>query len=425
MPIPAPKTDENQKDFLKRFMADPIMVKEYPDEKQRYAVGLEQWKEKISAAQAIADGWWDITASETPFVGSIGGKPARHEFSKEDIKTLANGYNPDVLEAPVKIEHKDDGPAHGWIAALRTQLRNGKLYLQAQLKQVSEALQIALAAGSYRSRSAEIYIDFQGSGKPYLCGLAFLGAAEPAVKGLRSYPSLASEMLSRGESAAGLILCSGAGPPEDEIFLSVPDDFNFETEEVSEMDAKVITDAIGTGFDKILTTFKGGTQDTEAAEKLQAAEAEKADLETKLVAAEAKAKEAEDKIKAADAEAQLATFKTGVEKAKDENRIIPADAKMFLELGEKMNEENRKLILEDISAREPNKLLAELSAPSHKGNATNRTALARKAAEKVWASQENVDEKDKKLSLASWDLMDANEKMTFTEAMKLVAAAAD
>jgi hypothetical protein len=38
MPIPTPKQGENCKDFVKRCMKNPTMVKEYPDIKQRYAI---------------------------------------------------------------------------------------------------------------------------------------------------------------------------------------------------------------------------------------------------------------------------------------------------------------------------------------------------------------------------------------------------
>lgn len=45
MPLPRPKDDESKKDFLARCMGDPVMVEEYDDEAQRYAVCLNLWKE--------------------------------------------------------------------------------------------------------------------------------------------------------------------------------------------------------------------------------------------------------------------------------------------------------------------------------------------------------------------------------------------
>jgi len=44
MPIPKPKPNETKDEFIKRCMADEVMVNEYPDEKQRYAICLTQFE---------------------------------------------------------------------------------------------------------------------------------------------------------------------------------------------------------------------------------------------------------------------------------------------------------------------------------------------------------------------------------------------
>lgn len=46
MPMPKPGDDESKKDFLSRCMGDDIMVSEYEDEKQRYAICNSLWEEK-------------------------------------------------------------------------------------------------------------------------------------------------------------------------------------------------------------------------------------------------------------------------------------------------------------------------------------------------------------------------------------------
>lgn len=38
MPIPKPTTSENEEEYIERCMSDPIMLEEYPTERQRYAV---------------------------------------------------------------------------------------------------------------------------------------------------------------------------------------------------------------------------------------------------------------------------------------------------------------------------------------------------------------------------------------------------
>lgn len=46
MPLPKPKKDENHDDFIARCMGNDVMLSEYPDEKQRYAVCQTQWDDK-------------------------------------------------------------------------------------------------------------------------------------------------------------------------------------------------------------------------------------------------------------------------------------------------------------------------------------------------------------------------------------------
>jgi len=45
MPIPKPKPEETQNEFMKRCMTDPTMEKEFPKSKQRIAVCLDAYRE--------------------------------------------------------------------------------------------------------------------------------------------------------------------------------------------------------------------------------------------------------------------------------------------------------------------------------------------------------------------------------------------
>ena len=45
MPIPEPKEKEKKDDFIQRCMSDDIMLKEIPDESQRYIICLTQWRD--------------------------------------------------------------------------------------------------------------------------------------------------------------------------------------------------------------------------------------------------------------------------------------------------------------------------------------------------------------------------------------------
>lgn len=46
MPIPIPRENEDKNAFIQRCMSDQVMVAEFPDEKQRYAVCLRQFESK-------------------------------------------------------------------------------------------------------------------------------------------------------------------------------------------------------------------------------------------------------------------------------------------------------------------------------------------------------------------------------------------
>jgi len=46
MPLPEPKPNENQDEFIERCMGDETMKDEFPDDKQRLAVCFSQWKQK-------------------------------------------------------------------------------------------------------------------------------------------------------------------------------------------------------------------------------------------------------------------------------------------------------------------------------------------------------------------------------------------
>ena len=83
--------------------------------------------------------------------------------------------------APAGQEHQ--GPAYGWVESLKLVGET----LVARLKQVPEEIKALADAGRYKHRSAEIFLDFQGTGRKYLKRIAMLGAAVPAVKGLAPF----------------------------------------------------------------------------------------------------------------------------------------------------------------------------------------------------------------------------------------------
>lgn len=46
MPLPKPKQDESENDFISRCMTNETMKKEFPKSDQRYAVCQKEWDKK-------------------------------------------------------------------------------------------------------------------------------------------------------------------------------------------------------------------------------------------------------------------------------------------------------------------------------------------------------------------------------------------
>jgi hypothetical protein len=122
-------------------------------------------------------------------------KPGRHTamsgaslaFSESDLAASAAAYDPAVFQAPIVVGHpKTDDPAYGWVSALA--FADGAL--EASPDQVDPAFAEIVEAGRYKKISAAFYAPEAPNnpvpGVYYLRHVGFLGAAAPAVKGLRS-----------------------------------------------------------------------------------------------------------------------------------------------------------------------------------------------------------------------------------------------
>ncbi|MCA3421002.1 MAG: peptidase [Roseomonas sp.] len=108
------------------------------------------------------------------------------EFREADLAATAAAYDPALGEAPLVVGHpKTDAPAYGWVRALRAE--GGDLV--AEPHQVEPAFAEMVQAGRFKKISASFYTPSHPSNpKPgafYLKHVGFLGAAAPAVKGLR------------------------------------------------------------------------------------------------------------------------------------------------------------------------------------------------------------------------------------------------
>lgn len=102
-------------------------------------------------------------------------------YSPDDLGRIAADYDAAQHEAPVTVDHAQNGPAAGWVSALR-QMGDR---LVATLTRLTPDLRAALRNATLRKRSIELDRSFAATGRPYLKAVSFLGAAPPEVKGLR------------------------------------------------------------------------------------------------------------------------------------------------------------------------------------------------------------------------------------------------
>ena len=108
-------------------------------------------------------------------------------FSAEDLAEIASSYDPDVNPAPLVVGHpRLDAPAYGWTRGLSV---NDAGVLVADPDQVEPAFAEMVRDGRFKRVSAELYPrEHPGNptpGRLHLKHIGFLGAAAPAVKGLK------------------------------------------------------------------------------------------------------------------------------------------------------------------------------------------------------------------------------------------------
>jgi hypothetical protein len=145
----------------------------------------------------------DVTDVELCATGTWRASTGETTITRADLEAMLAARD-DVDHAPVRLGHRsslnaelgDGAPAYGWVVPTRIENRNGRDVLIGDLKDVPAKLAEAMPS-AYRRRSAEIGWRVNGvSGvvhKAALVGIALLGIAAPAVKGLADALSFHSE----------------------------------------------------------------------------------------------------------------------------------------------------------------------------------------------------------------------------------------
>lgn len=130
MPIPRLKTGEAEKDFLSRCMDDAVMTSEYPQEKQRYAICLDQWeKDKMKAKflsmkqetdlGPVPPEWFQIFPAGQILI--LDDEPAI--MDEESAVLVINGFEGSGNDMVIDYEHQtlsgERAPAAGWIKEMQ------------------------------------------------------------------------------------------------------------------------------------------------------------------------------------------------------------------------------------------------------------------------------------------------------------------
>ncbi len=110
------------------------------------------------------------------------------EFSKSDLKQIAETYDPQTHEAPIRIGHEDNDkvPSWGWVKGVK--LKGDQLYAEVEFSPLMENY---VNNGLYKKVSASFYSPESKinpePGNWSLRHVAMLGAQPPAVKGLKGF----------------------------------------------------------------------------------------------------------------------------------------------------------------------------------------------------------------------------------------------
>jgi len=193
MPIPKPRSDEKQNDFISRCMGDDVMNKEYPDQEQRAGVCYSQWRGKKKLKLETVE----MEGAEIFEVGTWNGV----KNTDKELDEMVENFNNGVLEPYLNINHSPNATEEFQEALKSMSLgfvkklyRKGKKLI-ADFKQVPKTIAELIEAGALKQKSVEIWKKFTaGNGKKYrnvLEAVTFHGAdGVPAISTLSDFIAL-------------------------------------------------------------------------------------------------------------------------------------------------------------------------------------------------------------------------------------------
>lgn len=110
-------------------------------------------------------------------------------YSAGDLRAIADAYDPETAPAPIVVGHPDtDAPAYGWIKAFHYDTETERLF--ADLHEIEPQFADLVKGGRFKKVSMAFFSPAQPHnpvpGTWYPKHVGFLGAAAPAVSGLRN-----------------------------------------------------------------------------------------------------------------------------------------------------------------------------------------------------------------------------------------------
>lgn len=123
-------------------------------------------------------------------------------FTASQVSAMVRNYDPAVFRAPIVVGHpKTDDPAYGWVESVALSA-DGKVLAQPEADTLEPQFAAMVGAGRFRKVSVALFPPTHPAnpkpGEFYLKHVGFLGAAAPAVSGLKP-----AEFSS--DAAAGLV----------------------------------------------------------------------------------------------------------------------------------------------------------------------------------------------------------------------------
>ena len=111
---------------------------------------------------------------------------SKFTFTPADLAAIAAVYDPALFSSPIVVGHpKDNDPAYGWVRAIK----KGNDILEAEPEHIAPEFTEMVSAGRFKKVSASLFPPNHPSnpkpGSYYLRHIGFLGAAAPAIPGLK------------------------------------------------------------------------------------------------------------------------------------------------------------------------------------------------------------------------------------------------